>query len=109
MLAVLNVLSSTPPLVKRRAPRTDGLFTHFASPRGEKCSLVDLLGHPRFASDVETGFGGPAFGVQLKHELGGGPSKGKFLLRVRYQIDRPGQGEKLEGHLIALPGDSKEG
>ena len=39
LLAVLNVLSSTPPLVKRRAPRTDGLLTHFASPRGEKSGL----------------------------------------------------------------------
>jgi len=29
LLAVLNVLSSTPALVKRRAPRTDGPLTHF--------------------------------------------------------------------------------
>ena len=40
LLAVLTVLSSTPPLVKRRAPRTDGPLTHFASPRGEKSGLV---------------------------------------------------------------------
>ena len=39
LLAVLTVLSSTPPLVKRRAPRTDGPLTHFASPRGEKSGL----------------------------------------------------------------------
>ena len=39
LLAVLNVLSSTPALVKRRAPRTDGSLTHFASPRGEKSGL----------------------------------------------------------------------
>ena len=39
LLAVLNVLSSMPPLVKRRAPRTDGPLTHFASPRGEKSGL----------------------------------------------------------------------
>ena len=39
LLAVLNVLSSTPPLVKRRPPRTDGPLTHFASPRGEKSGL----------------------------------------------------------------------
>ena len=39
LLAVLNVLSSTPPLVKRRAPRTDAPLTHFASPRGEKSGL----------------------------------------------------------------------
>ena len=36
LLAVLDVLSSTPPLVKQRAPRTDAPLTHFASPRGEK-------------------------------------------------------------------------
>ena len=52
LLAVLDVLSSTPPLVKRRAPRTDGPLTHFASPRGEKCrldchALRVAPGHPR--------------------------------------------------------------
>ena len=36
LLAVLDGLPSTPPLVKRRAPRTDVPLTHFASPRGEK-------------------------------------------------------------------------
>ncbi len=36
LLAVLTVLSRTLPLVKRRAPRTGGPLTHFASPRGEK-------------------------------------------------------------------------
>ena len=40
LLAVLNVLPRTPPLVKRRAPRTDGPLTHFASPRGEKSGLA---------------------------------------------------------------------
>ncbi len=40
LLAVLNVLSSTPALVKRRAPRTDAPLTHFAAPSGEKCGLV---------------------------------------------------------------------
>ena len=40
LLAVLNVLSSTPAFVKRRAPRPDGPLTHFASPRGEKSGLV---------------------------------------------------------------------
>ena len=39
LLAVLNVLSRTPPFVKRRAPRTDAPLTHFASPRGEKSGL----------------------------------------------------------------------
>ena len=39
LLAVLNVLSRTPPLVKRRAPRTDAPLTHFGSPRGEKSGL----------------------------------------------------------------------
>ena len=43
LLAVLNVRSSTPPLVERHAPRTDGLLTHFASPRGEKSGLVRYL------------------------------------------------------------------
>ncbi len=32
LLAVLNVLSSTPAFVKRRTPRTDGPLTHFAPP-----------------------------------------------------------------------------
>ena len=36
LLAVLDVLSSTPARAKRRAPRPDGPLTHFASPRGEK-------------------------------------------------------------------------
>ena len=39
LLAVLNVLSRTPPFVKRRAPPTDAPLTHFASPRGEKSGL----------------------------------------------------------------------
>ncbi|MDE0167135.1 MAG: hypothetical protein OXL36_18730, partial [Bryobacterales bacterium] len=39
LLAVLNVLSSTPARAKRRAPRPDGPLTHSASPRGEKCRL----------------------------------------------------------------------
>jgi hypothetical protein len=39
LLAVLDGLPSTPPLVKRRAPRTDAPLTHFASPRGEKSGL----------------------------------------------------------------------
>ena len=42
LLAVLTVLSSTPPPVERRAPRTDGLLTPFASPRGEKSGLIRL-------------------------------------------------------------------
>ncbi|MDE0295485.1 MAG: hypothetical protein OXI93_14950 [Bryobacterales bacterium] len=37
LLAVLNILSSTPARAKRRAPRPDGPLMHFASPRGEKC------------------------------------------------------------------------
>ncbi|MDE0165922.1 MAG: hypothetical protein OXL36_12580 [Bryobacterales bacterium] len=47
LLAVLNVLSSTPARAKRLAPRADGPLTHFASPRGEKCRLgrpgIDIL------------------------------------------------------------------
>ena len=39
LLAVLNVLSSTPARAKRLVPRPDGPLTHFASPRGEKCRL----------------------------------------------------------------------
>ena len=42
LLAVLNVLSSTPARAKRLAPRPDGPLTHFASPRGEKCRLKDF-------------------------------------------------------------------
>ena len=45
LLAVLNVLSSTPALVKRHAPRTDGPRMHFASPRGEKSGLTALQQH----------------------------------------------------------------
>ena len=40
LLAVLDVLSSTPARAKRRAPRPDGPLTHFASPRGETCRLT---------------------------------------------------------------------
>ena len=40
LLAVLNVLSSTPARAKRLAPRPDSPLTHFASPRGEKCRLI---------------------------------------------------------------------
>ncbi|MDE0165752.1 MAG: hypothetical protein OXL36_11720 [Bryobacterales bacterium] len=36
LLAVLDVLSSTPARAKRLAPRPDGPLTHFASPRREK-------------------------------------------------------------------------
>ena len=39
LLTVLDVGSSTPPLVKRRAPRTVGPLTHFAPPPGEKSGL----------------------------------------------------------------------
>ena len=39
LLAVLDVLSSTPARAKRLAPRPDGPLTHFASPRGEKYRL----------------------------------------------------------------------
>ena len=41
VLAVLTVLSSTRPLVKRRAPRTDRPLMHFASPPDEKCGLAN--------------------------------------------------------------------
>ncbi len=40
LLAVLDVLSSTPARAKRLAPRPDGPLTHLVSPRGEKCRLV---------------------------------------------------------------------
>ena len=40
LLTVLTVLYSTPPRAERRAPRTGGLLTHFASPRGEKRGLA---------------------------------------------------------------------
>ena len=40
LLAVLDVLSSTPARAKRLAPRPDGPLTHFASPRGAKCRLA---------------------------------------------------------------------
>ena len=43
LLAVLNVLPSTPPRAKRPAPRPDGPLTHFASPSGEKCRLEESL------------------------------------------------------------------
>ena len=46
LLAVLDVLSSTPPLVKQRAPRTDAPLTHFASPRGEKSGLANAAAEP---------------------------------------------------------------
>ena len=51
LLAVLNVLSSTPARAKRLAPFSSarlapspgGPLTHFASPRGEKCRLASTL------------------------------------------------------------------
>ena len=39
-LAVFNVLSSTPALAKRLAPRPDDPLAHFASPRGKKGRLA---------------------------------------------------------------------
>ncbi len=45
LLAVLNVQSSTPALVKRRAPRTDAPLTHFAASRGEKGGLGSVCRH----------------------------------------------------------------
>ena len=54
LLAVLDVLSSTPPLVKQRAPRTDAPLTHFASPRGEKSGLaIFVRSHCRPAARIE--------------------------------------------------------
>ena len=50
LLAVLDVLSSTPARAKRRAPRPDGPLTHFASPRGEKYRLVRTFLVLAFAS-----------------------------------------------------------
>ncbi|MDE0434988.1 MAG: hypothetical protein OXH92_13380, partial [Bryobacterales bacterium] len=41
LLAVLNVLSSTPARAKQLAPRPDGPLTHSASPRGEKCRSAE--------------------------------------------------------------------
>ncbi|MDE0167759.1 MAG: hypothetical protein OXH92_13890 [Bryobacterales bacterium] len=43
LLAVLDVLSSTPARAKRLAPRPDGPLTDFASPRGEKCRSVGRI------------------------------------------------------------------
>ncbi|MDE0165384.1 MAG: hypothetical protein OXL36_09835 [Bryobacterales bacterium] len=40
LLAVLDVLSSTPARAKRLAPRPYGPLTHFAPPRGEQCRLA---------------------------------------------------------------------
>lgn len=40
LLTVLNGLSNTPPRAARPAPRTDGLLTYFASPRGEESGLA---------------------------------------------------------------------
>ena len=44
LLAVLNAGSSTPALVKWRAPPADAPLTHFASPRGEKSGLGTVIG-----------------------------------------------------------------
>ena len=53
LLAVLNVLSSTPARAKRRAPRPDGPLTHFVSPRGEKCRLAPEWSNLRPAQSRE--------------------------------------------------------
>ena len=55
LLAVLNVLSSTPALVKRRAPCTDAPLTHFGSPRGEKSGLRPVTRSPSWGSRVADG------------------------------------------------------
>ena len=61
LLAVLDVLSSSParPFSSaRHAPLPDGTLTHFASPHGEKCKLIE--GH------------GVASGSMQKKVTGGG-------------------------------------
>ena len=45
---------STPAVVKRRAPRTDGPLTHFASPGDEKCGLSILSLEDRTLRDIVT-------------------------------------------------------
>ena len=78
LLAVLNVLSSTPARAKRLAPFSsarlapspDGPLTHFTSPRGEKCrltlhlvfviALVLLCGPPASAQDRGAGPDSPS-------------------------------------------------
>ncbi len=41
-IVVLDGLSSTPPRANRRPPRIDVPLTHFRSPRGGKCGLVNV-------------------------------------------------------------------
>ena len=53
LLAVLNVLSSTPARAKRLAPRPDGPLTHFVSPRGE----MRRLGRSTWRKGDGDGFG----------------------------------------------------
>ena len=55
-----NVPSSTPRHTKRQgakrlASRSDGLFTHFASPRGEKCRLALLTSRVQSFEQFEAG------------------------------------------------------
>ena len=78
LLAVLNLLSSTPARAKRLAPFSsarlapspEGPLTHFTSPRGEKCrltlhlvfviALVLLCGPPASAQDRGAGPDSPS-------------------------------------------------
>ena len=65
LLAVLNVLSSTPTLVKRRAPCTDGSLTHFASPHGEKGGLGNVRRSRHYARMIFVAMGASALAIGL--------------------------------------------
>ena len=65
LLAVLNVLSSTPALVKRRAPCTDVSLTHFASPHGEKGGLGNVRRSRQYAWMIFVTMGASALAVGL--------------------------------------------
>ena len=52
LLAVLDVLSSTPARAKRLAPRPDGPLTHFASPRREICMLRGVNGSAKAVAKI---------------------------------------------------------
>ena len=70
MLAVLDVLSSTPARAKRLAPRSDGPLTHFTSPRGETCRLVIESWWVRRTGSRRVVFGGEESPVSIGNRAG---------------------------------------
>ena len=101
-LAVLHVVSSTPPRAKRLAPRPDGPLTHFASPRGEKCRPGQLGG----AGQTAAGPAGVAGATKnkLRRRRMGVISPPRFFLRF---FLREGKDARDAGGAAAARGERR--